>query len=325
MNHSLPLAVYYGHHKCASTWIWQILADISRDAGWRHVPLVDPMTPFKYGPLTDHRTWIERRDLQRYVDRQGVHILSHLAARQEDVAYLRPHRGFHVIRDPRDIIVSAYFSHRFSHPVDNMPHMAEHRQRLNEVSLEEGLFLEMGYSAQELEDLREWDYHQAHILEVKMEDLISRPYQSFLRIFTFLGLLDDTLFSQMHVRLQRILQAATNRIARRHRVLEHFLHPMTRVPAEYVLGRVYDYRFDRLSGGRTRGKENPYSHYRKGIPGDWINYFTEEHVAYFKSQYNDLLLKTGYERHPDWNLRRNRYTREPSAPIFSMHILRSNN
>ena len=306
--HTLPRAVYYGHHKCASTWIWQIIADICRDAGWTHRLLLDPLTPYSRGPLTDHYEQVSGEDIQNYVDRHRVDFLSHIAARQEDVALLNPHRGFHVIRDPRDIIVSAYFSHRFSHPVDNVPHMAKHRERLNRVPLEEGLFLEMEYSSQELQDLAEWDYEQPHILEIKMEELVTNPYKNFLKIFDFLGLLDDDFFALMPKRIRTFLHSAFNRLARRYVFSRPLIRPMESIPGEYLLGRVYDYRFDRLAEGRKQGEENARSHYRKGVPGDWINYFTPEHVVYFKTQYNDLLLKTGYEKSPDWDLSYNRYT-----------------
>src|SRR5580700_2887646 len=32
-------------------------------------------------------------------------------------------KGFHVVRDPRDLIVSAYFSHLYSHPDQNWPRL----------------------------------------------------------------------------------------------------------------------------------------------------------------------------------------------------------
>jgi hypothetical protein len=34
--------------------------------------------------------------------------------------------------------------------------------------------------------------------------------------------------------------------------------------------------FEKLSGGRAKGQENKNSHFRKGVSGDWKNYFTED-------------------------------------------------
>jgi len=60
--------------------------------------------------------------------------------------------------------------------------------------------------------------------------------------------------------------------------------------------------FERLSGGRPRGDEDPDHHSRKGVSGDWRRHFTEAHVDRFKRLYNPLLLKTGYEVSENWGL-----------------------
>ena len=75
-----------------------------------------------------------------------------------------------------------------------------------------------------------------------------------------------------------------------------------KLPAERMLGIVWERDFKRLSGGRKVGQQDVKSHYRKGVPGDWKNHFKPEHVAHFKRHYNDLLLKYGYETNPDWEL-----------------------
>jgi tetratricopeptide (TPR) repeat protein len=52
--------------------------------------------------------------------------------------------------------------------------------------------------------------------------------------------------------------------------------------------------FSRLSGGRSRGDENPASHFRKGIVGDWKNHFDSATIAAFESRAGDLLHHLGY-------------------------------
>jgi hypothetical protein len=42
------------------------------------------------------------------------------------------------------------------------------------------------------------------------------------------------------------------------------------------------------------------SHRRKGIVGDWRNYFTEELKVQFKALYGNVLIETGYEKNLDW-------------------------
>jgi len=74
------------------------------------------------------------------------------------------------------------------------------------------------------------------------------------------------------------------------------------VSGELLLGRVYDHRFEKKTGGRSQGQENKSSHYRKGKAGDWTNHFSPTHVDYFKEQFGDLVLDLGYENDPNWGL-----------------------
>jgi hypothetical protein len=66
------------------------------------------------------------------------------------------------------------------------------------------------------------------------------------------------------------------------------------------LGAVYSLRFEAQSGGRERGSEDVGSHYRKGIAGDWVNYFTREHAEAFQDKFGDLVGRLGYEANADW-------------------------
>jgi lipopolysaccharide transport system ATP-binding protein len=58
--------------------------------------------------------------------------------------------------------------------------------------------------------------------------------------------------------------------------------------------------FERLSGGRQRGDEDTSAHYRKGVAGDWRNYFDEPLKDAFKETYGRLLIDAGYERDSSW-------------------------
>ena len=40
--------------------------------------------------------------------------------------------------------------------------------------------------------------------------------------------------------------------------------------------------------------------YRKGVIGDWVNHFTDDHRAAFKDVAGDLLIELGYEGDHDW-------------------------
>jgi len=146
------LYAYFGHHKCASTWIDNILKEVAQEHGYRYRGIVDHETPTGHGPLTDYVETFSRDEMGTRIRRAGIDFVGALTADWSQVEGLPPFRGVHVIRDPRDIIVSGYFSHKNSHPVDHLPHMAAHRERLRSVSKDEGLLLEMEYAASEMED-----------------------------------------------------------------------------------------------------------------------------------------------------------------------------
>ena len=52
--------------------------------------------------------------------------------------------------------------------------------------------------------------------------------------------------------------------------------------------------------GRSRGEEDINSHHRKGIAGDWKNYFNDRLKDRFKEKYAQLLIDTGYEKDDSW-------------------------
>jgi Sulfotransferase domain len=72
------------------------------------------------------------------------------------------------------------------------------------------------------------------------------------------------------------------------------------VPRERFREAVLANRFERLTGGRPRGSEDPAAHERKGVVGDWRNHFTDRVKASFKARYGELLIATGYERDLAW-------------------------
>lgn len=295
------MLAYFGHHKCASRWISEILWRVAGEAGLNTFGVYDADTPFRAGVLQQtapHAVPFDRAQLRQRVDAARAHLVGCLTADRLQAEILRPSRAFHVIRDPRDIIVSAYFSHRNSHTTDGFPHIQAHRDALTGTSLEQGLLLEIDFSQTLLHQLGDWDYAQPSILELKMEELTLDPYGGFLRIFRHLGLLSDVDPAVANEQLKVWLARLRNRLARR-----RWLGGLRRrMPAtgEMVLGAVYAQRFEAKSGGRERGTEDRTSHYRKGISGDWANYFTRRHAEAFDTLFGELLVRLGYEDGSEW-------------------------
>jgi hypothetical protein len=271
------LLAYFGHHKCGTRWVLSILRQVSRDLGLR------------IGEV--HNAERVGGDLGRFVRERRLDILAYTNADPDRLADLGEFRGFHVIRDPRDIVISAYFSHLYSHPVtEQWPELAAERERLRSLDREQGLLEEIALCAEEFRCLGQWPYGRPDVLELRLEDLAADPYEGFLAVFRFLDLLDEEPFrirSRIRHLLGIALRAATGGPSPRWIALR-------RLPAERVLGIVHDNGFSRKSGGRRRGEEDPRSHYRKGLPGDWRNHFSPGHVAEFQTRYPGLLERLGY-------------------------------
>jgi hypothetical protein len=277
-----PLIAYFGHHKCATTWINTIAALVCERLNLKFVNVSGP-------DMFAHR-------LDEFVARNGVDFLSYINANAKDIGALHGMRGFHVVRDPRDIIVSAYFSHRYSHPTEGWDALVEHRQRLQRVSKDEGLLLEMEFSRQVLDELYAWNYDQPNIREIRMEDLIRSPYETMLDAFVFVGLAKVTPMLPATYLAGQLL----NRINLKTRGLFPLRLESATLPSQELLGIVHANRFEAQADGRRPGEEDVRSHYRKGRAGDWVEHFTPEHRAYFKQHFNQVLLKLGYERTVDW-------------------------
>lgn len=100
--------------------------------------------------------------------------------------------------------------------------------------------------------------------KVRYEVLLSDPIDELQRLLTFLGI--------------RLGKARIRKICNKHSF--------------------------KKQAGRNRGDEDKSAFLRKGIAGDWSNYFDEEVKKAFKyscdGDWNDLLVELGYEENRDW-------------------------
>jgi len=167
-------------------------------------------------------------------------------------------RRFVVIRDLRDTLVSGYMSYKMSHAMLDYD-MARSRAALRSLSVEDGLLYMME------EWLPDCAAIQASWLKagerlIRYEDLLEHD----------LEILEQVLLNECRLPVSR----------KRFR--------------EVILAN----RFDQLTKGRPRGHEDVTAHERKGIAGDWRNYFSERVNQAFMARYGGLLAATGYEEEP---------------------------
>jgi tetratricopeptide (TPR) repeat protein len=167
------------------------------------------------------------------------------------------YKAFFVVRDPRDMVVSTYFANKKSHRPSG--HIAQTREILNELSLTEGLLYQIQSLKQVFETMHSWLDNQdrdSNSIVVKFEE-ITGPNQ----FQVFKGL---------------------------------FQHCDIQMPDPILTQLLDDNSFKKLSGGREKGQEDSNSHYRKGLQGDWENYFTDEVYQNFKEVTGNLVERLGY-------------------------------
>lgn len=246
--------------KTASQWVKRILSDRVVFKGCR-MTVLDPGINF----IGDVQ---KRAELKKSFPSQT--IISPLYILYEDFEKIgKPpgYRAFYVMRDPRDLLISYYFSTRFSH-ADN-PYVAKQRAILSKMDNNEALsyFIEKinNEHNQMYNGMRTWytaGKKEKGVMVFRYEDLTGpEQIKHFIKLFEHL----DFNF-----------------------------------PVEKIKKLLKKHNFRILAKGREPGIEDRNSHYRKGISGDWKNYFTEKHKTAFKKAAGQLLIDLDYEKDFNW-------------------------
>ncbi len=172
----------------------------------------------------------------------------------------RSWRAFAVVRDPRDVLVSWYFSWKHSHPV--MGDVGEHRRKLHSFGQEDGLC----YAVERLQErglftaLESWNP--------------LAPTCGSVAIFRYEDLIGETQLSTFE------------------RLFAHCDIAVSRPKLQKLLA---ENSFTTLTRGRKRGVEDIHSHLRKGTPGDWRNHFTARVKETFDGITSNLAARLGYD------------------------------
>jgi hypothetical protein len=237
LGHSSAANVYHCCvHKTGSQWIRKLLSD----------PVV-----YRYSDLSPYHYQSRlpgQRDSRDIKDRTFAEpfptgtIVSPLYISFENFSALpKPenYRAFFVQRDPRDILVSWYFSMKHSHPVSGR--IQQLRQDLNAMSVDDGILYTMNHlhRSGHFQVIASWidaPKRNPNTIVVRFEDLIG---PASVEVF-------DALFQHCDIHLPRQL-------------LDQLLRK---------------YSFEALAG-RKPGQEKKEAHYRKGISGDWENYLSD--------------------------------------------------
>ncbi len=264
-----PLFAYFGHHKCGTTWIASICRDVCAHLGLRFAEV--------------HNAGQFDGDLVAFVEREGIDFLAYTNACRHWTQALEDTkrfslRGIHVIRDPRDLVVSGYFSSLHSHPTEGWPELIEHREKLAALPKDEGLLLELEWERHVLEHIATWRYDQPNVYELTMEALFADQFGSFLDAFTHLGLIDADDRAAFRTSETPPSQPAISMDGPRRGLIS----------AAGLAHVAYQHSFA-VKTQRKPGQENVKSHLRKGTAGDWINHFDARHLAWFEANFPGFL------------------------------------
>lgn len=178
-----------------------------------------------------------------------------------DLPALDNYRGVHILRDPRDMIVSGYHYHKWTDEawVHRRDENGEsYQEKLNRVDRFTGLFMEIDHFIFIYRDiLQVWDLSDSRILEVSYEALMGedrdRLYET---MFAHLGFANREL--KLAVDLMRLFEASTRT-------------------------------------GQKSGSIGHKSHLRSGKSGQWKKELEQAHIDYVERELDTVLRKFGYK------------------------------
>lgn len=232
---------------------------------------------------THHKTgtrWMADifKSISRYLDLKYFNGPSNKFDGTEDVffqivsrfgpALEKNHRGLHVIRDPRDVIISGANYHDKS---DEEPWLFKPSRKFGGKSYQEmirsypnyfdKLLFEMDHIGKgTITDMRNWNYLDNNFVNVKYETLINdADLEEFSKIFKFLG------FGGMALPLCLDIAFA---------------------------GSIFS--------GRVKKSGVQGVHIRSGKPQQWRSIFSRSLANQFLSRFGDILVALGYETDDSW-------------------------
>jgi hypothetical protein len=236
----LPYRVLIGaHHKSGTVWLKSIFRTVCSEYSLRFFEGKQGDAPQQYDVFfQDH----SRFELDRFPS---------------------PVRGLHLIRDPRDIILSGCFYHQkadepwLHRPREDLLGLTYHQAINRAETLEDKISFEMEHAGRRtIEELIAWDYTRPFFCELKYEDLIrDTDLMIFHRAFAFLGF------------------------------------PGSALPGVLAIA----YRKSLFSNQLKTS-----DHIRSGEVGQWKQYFTRKHKERFCELFGDVLIRLGYEDNDDW-------------------------
>jgi len=168
-------AAVYLHHKCYSSYVTEIINEVCQIYG---------IKVFEYNSRSFAKDKKGKyRNFSKEIGfKEGISIFRNANVNKgildKDV------KGFHIVRDPRDMLVSAAYSHKYTHPTGNWPGLERFRKEVKELSIGRVIRRELTFLGAFLDDMRGWGPME-WVSTIKAEELKS---EDFIDIFKAAGM-----------------------------------------------------------------------------------------------------------------------------------------
>ncbi|MBZ0265219.1 sulfotransferase domain-containing protein [bacterium] len=258
------LILHYSYHKCLTVYYIQVLRFLANEFRFHSEYINTDMVHF-----------------QEVVSRPGKKVLHAGNMSDLDLTKLPEYRGSHVVRDPRDLIVSGYHYHKWTeepwcndpgfdwtriveHPwfkekiesdQDKLPRGISYKEYLSSLDEERGYLLEILWRDPHFKHMQEWDYNNPNVIEIRYESMIGNETETFRKMFEF-----------------------------------YRFHPKL-----IERGVAIADKFSLKNKAKTKR-----SHTRDGSAKQWQRKFPPQIKQWFKELHGELLLKLEYESDPNW-------------------------
>lgn len=258
----VPIYIF-GYHKCGTKLLGKVFLQLSLKYGW------------------------EYRSVAGSTDKiPDADVVFFLHSQIDDSKLPEKYIGIHMVRDPRDIIISGYLYHKrtteewcvnknfqTSEPIKypQVPNSQMYRsqewkvnylkslegmsyqEKINSLDQDEGIMFEMNhYGKWTIEDMLKWDFDKANCLELKFEDVMSNYDNEMMKVFNHCGFSGEQL----------------------------------------QVAKAYADKEDINKMSKKDIEKNP--HISSAKTKKWERYFTKYHMKYFNDNYVDVLKKYKY-------------------------------
>lgn len=239
----LPLVAVCTHHKTGTVWMASVFRAAKRHFRLKLHSGAQSALPDDTDIFLQDHSKVDLGELRATAARRGRSV-----------------RAIHVIRDPRDVVISGCFYHvktteKWANKPKPMFGGKSYREAIAAMANDhDKLVFEMeNAGGKTIADMVAWDYHDSDVFEAKYEDLIDdREFQFFKPMMEFVGFKGENLAKMLEV------------------VRDNSLF------------------------GAAAGNE----HVRSGESRQWQRTFTPALRAEFEKRFPDALAKLGYQA--DW-------------------------